>query len=438
MGKRPFRKTSAPGGPWYEYYGTVCPICQNDGMCMIHEDGNRVVCCRMESKIEWAKKSSLPGWLHFLEEGKAFEKIEIDAEPDNPKNPDSELDRVFQALISELNMKKEHLLQLTGPARQLTIQQVLLRKYRSFPEKPWEAAKGVIERIGKAEDLIGTPGFHLREGKYGDYMSIMGIKDSILIPFRNIRNQIVGFQYRVDEVKNKAVTKQLHEEFTAYITQQPNHVMVKLGDKVIFDDEMEIKKDWKAFTHEGKNVGFVKIKKGNRYMWLSSASAEGGTGAGPLPVHISVPSDQLKNWKTGTVLKKKTVWVTEGPLKADIASDRFGLMYKKDELNEYGDTVLSVPGVNSWRIILPILEEMGVERVVLAIDMDAMTNPDVKMHLMECAAELKNHNYTIDFAMWDVNVAKGLDDLLLQNLLPDIKRLYTRQEVQKSEKENLA
>lgn len=438
MSRRPFRKTSAPGGPWYEYYNTVCPICNNDGMCMVHEDGNRIVCCRTESDISWAKNSTLPGWLHFLEEGKTFEKIEFDSVPDNPKNSDKELNRVFQALISELNMTKDHLKQLTGPERQLTIQQVLLRKYRSFPEKPWEAVKGVIERVGKAEDLIGTPGFHLREGKYGDYMTIRGIKNSILIPFRNIRNEIVGFQYRVDEVRNKAVTKQLDKEFSAYIKQQPNHVIVKLGEKVLFEGEMEIKKDWQAFNHEGKNVGFVKIKKGNRYMWLSSASAEGGTGAGPLPVHISIPSDQLKNWKTGTVLKKKVVWITEGPLKADISSDRLGLMYQEDQIKEYGDTVLCIPGVNSWRIILPILEEMGVERVILAIDMDATTNADVKMHLKDCAVELKNKNYTVDFAMWDVNIAKGLDDLLLLNLLPDIKRLYTRQEIKETNSESLA
>lgn len=425
---RPLRRTSAPGGPWYEFYGSVCPICNNTGMCMIHEDENRVVCCRMESKIQWAKNSALPGYLHFLNpsEGQVFKIDEMDVEPVNPKNSDAELNRVYQALLSELNMTKDHLLHLTGPERQLTTNQIILRKYRSFPEKPWQVAKKVIDRVGKAEDLIGTPGFYLKDGNTNQYMTIKGSKNSILIPFRNIRNEIVGFQYRVDKIINFAVDINAREGFKAYIKQQPNHIVVKYNEEILYDGEMEIEGDWIEFKHNNQMVGLAKIKKGHRYMWLSSANLNGGTGAGPLPVHISIPSDQLKNWKTGTVLKKKTVWITEGALKADISSDLLSMLLKENEVNEFGDTVLSVPGVNSWRIILPILEEMGVERVILAIDMDAMTNKDVKLHLIQCATELKKLNYTVDLSLWDVNIAKGLDDLLLKSYVPNIRRINTR------------
>lgn len=428
MGKRQFRRTSAPGGPWYEFYGAVCPICNNDGMCMIHEDQNRVICCRIESKIAWAKDSALPGWLHFLEENpnRTYEKLEINAVEDNPKKSDPELNRVFQALLSELNMTKEHLITLTGPDRQMTTNQILARKYRSFPEKPWQVAKGVINRIGTAEDLIGIPGFHLREGNNGQYMTIKGMKGSIMIPFRNVRNEIVGFQYRVDTIRNKAITKAIDSSFSAYLKAQPNHVIVKLGDEVLFDGPMEIKKDWETFKKNGKVVGAVKVKKGQRYLWLSSANEEGGTGAGPLPVHIAIPSTQLKDWKTGTVLKKKTVWITEGPLKADISSDLLGKVLENDKANDLGDTVISIPGVNSWRIILPILKEMGVERVILAIDMDANTNPDVKLHLGECMLELRKENYTIDIALWDLKEGKGLDDVLLKSIIPEIRRLHPK------------
>ncbi|MEX3623680.1 hypothetical protein [Viridibacillus arvi] len=428
MGKRPYRRTSTPGGPWFEYYGTVCPICGNDGMCMIHEDGNRVVCCRMESRIQWAKNSSLPGWLHFLEESNSttFKMEDIEAVDNNNKRPEAELNRVFQAFISELNMTKDHLVHLTGPERQLTTNQVLFRKYRSFPEKPWQIAKNVITRVGKPEDLIGVPGFYLKEGNNGNYMTIKGMKDSILIPFRNVKNEIVGFQYRVDKVLNKAVTKQRDNKLSAYIKKQPNHVVVKYDTEILFEGEMPINAEWQNFKYNDKVVGAVKIKKGTRYMWLSSASEDGGTGAGPLPVHISIPSDQLKNWKTGTVLKKDTVWITEGPLKADISSDLLEIMYKEDEMENLGDTFLSIPGVNSWRLIMPILKEMGVERVIMAMDMDAVTNPDVKYHLTECMQELKNENYSIDFAFWNENEAKGIDDLLLKSILPEVRRVYTR------------
>lgn len=426
MAKRPYRKTSAPGGPWYEFYGTVCPICGHESMCMIHEDGNRVVCCRVSSDIEWARNSALPGWLHFLKEKKVHFNLEdIDATEDNPKKSDAELNRAYQALISELKMTKEHLLHLTGPDRQLTINQILFRKYRSFPEKPWQVAKKVISRLGKPDDLIGIPGFYMKEGKHGKYMTIKGNPHSILIPFHNERNQIVGFQYRVDQVSNKAVTKQIDNKFNAYIKEQPNHVIATYDGEIIFEGKLPVNSDWKNIEYEGKVVGAIKVKKGNRYMWLSSASEEGGTGAGPLPVHISIPSDQLRTWKTGTLLKKDTVWITEGPLKADIASDLLPILFKKDEMQGLGDTVLSIPGVNSWRIILPILEKMEVKRVIYAFDMDATTNPDVKRHLVESMQELKERNYTIDFAFWNPNEGKGIDDILLKEIIPEVRRVYT-------------
>lgn len=428
MNKRPYRRTSAPGGPWYEYYGTVCPICGNDGMCMIHEDQNRVICCRMESKIPWAKNSSLPGWLHYLEDDNrpTIQIDEIQAENNNNKKSDAELNRVYQALLSELKMTKQHVEQLTGPTRQLTLNQILFRKYKSFPEKPWQVVKSVISRVGEAEDLIGVPGFYLKEGTNNKYMTMKGIKNSLLIPFRNIKNEIVGFQYRVDKVQNKAVTKQIDNKLSAYVKQQPNIVVVKYDDSVIFEGEMPVG-EWKNFIHNNKTVGAVKIKKGTRYIWLSSASEEGGTGAGPLPVHVSIPSDQLKNWKTGTVLKKDTVWLTEGPLKADISSDLLEIMYRDEEMENLGDTFLSIPGVNSWRLILPILKEMGVKRVIIAFDMDAVSNPDVKFHLTECMQGLKDENYTIDFSFWNEKEGKGIDDLLLKNIIPVVKRVYNAQ-----------
>ncbi|WP_121616759.1 DUF3854 domain-containing protein [Virgibacillus halodenitrificans] len=422
---RPYRKTSAPGGPWYEFYGTVCPICGHTGMCMIHEDGNRLICCRVASDIEWAKNSALPGWLHFLKGKKVqFNLEDIDTTEDNPKKADGELNRTYQALISELKMTKEHLLHLVGPTRQLTPNQILFRKYRSFPEQPWKVAKKVISRLGKPDDLIGVPGFYMKDGKHGKYMMIKGNKNSFLIPFRNERNQIVGFQYRVDKVHNKAITKQKDDKFSAFIKKQPNHVLVTYEGEIIFEGKIPINSNWKNIEYEGELVGSVKIKKGNRYMWLSSANEEGGTGAGPLPVHVSIPSDQLRNWKTGTLLQKDTVWLTEGPLKADIASDLLPILFKEDEMDSLGDTVLSIPGVNSWRIILPILEKMGVKRVIYAFDMDAIVNEDVKRNILESVQELKDRDYTIDVAMWDQSEGKGIDDILLKEIVPEVKRVY--------------
>lgn len=92
----------------------------------------------------------------------------------------------------------------------------------------------------------------------------------------------------------------------------------------------------------------VKLVKGQRYFWLSSASKEDGTGAGdPLPVHVAVPTRQLNSWESSTLLKTNAVWITEGALKADIAVEHIIKVNKSEELEVIGSTFLAIPGVNT-------------------------------------------------------------------------------------------
>ena len=72
---------------------------------------------------------------------------------------------------------------------------------------------------------------------------------------------------------------------------------------------------------------------GRKYIWLSSVNFEGGTTSGS-PVHfVGKPGD-------------KTVFVTEGPLKGDLAHALSGR------------TFLCVPGVNQSANLMPVLNEM--------------------------------------------------------------------------------
>lgn len=424
------RRTSAPGGPWYEFYREVCPICGHKGMCMIHEDQNRVVCCRIESKIEWAKNSSLPGYLHFLN-GNDRPKVDlstISVEKEQPKKDDQHLNRVFRALLAETTLRKEHLEILTSKQRGMVEEEIIIRQYRSFPEKPWETTKKIIERLGDAEDLIGVPGFYSKEGKYNRYFTLNGYPKSILIPFRNIKNQIVGFQWRVDEVKNQIVHIKTNPDLNIVLIEQPNKVKIDYKGKTIFTGEVEIKKDT-PIKAKGRILGEFRVEKGNRYMWLSSSSKESGTGAGPLPVHVAVPTKILKDWKVGTTLKTKVVTVTEGPIKADKSAELFDILLTDEEKAIIGTVVLSIPGVNSWRIMLPILKEMGVEIVNLAFDADVQSNPQVQQHLFLCAKELISMGIKINILGWEEAEGKGLDDVLLNQIIPIIVPIKIKNKV---------
>ncbi len=74
----------------------------------------------------------------------------------------------------------------------------------------------------------------------------------------------------------------------------------------------------------------------------------------------------------------KSVMITEGPMKADLIADLIPERFNKAELIEVGTAVLAIPGVNAWRITMPVLKDMGVENVYLAFDADLVENQKSK------------------------------------------------------------
>ncbi|WP_051240009.1 DUF3854 domain-containing protein [Pontibacillus halophilus] len=408
---------------FYEYYREACPICNSTGACMVHKDGNKVVCIRTESDRPFGKNSAVPGWLHYLKgKPKKIDKAKVAAGAE--KRGDDELDSVYRSLLNYAPLTQDHLNHLRSEDRQLSDEQIMTRQYKSFPDKPWNIVKAISKDLNKT-DFEGIPGFYEMDGKYGKLFSLAGAK-GILIPFRNQYNQIVGFQYRIDKVYYEAHIKVRKEGLKATIIEQPNLVRVTFKDKVVFEGNMEVSKKHHTIENEqGEVLGWVRIKKGTRYFWLSSANKPKGTASGsPAPIHISVPSEKLKHWEKGTLYKTDVAWIGEGPLKGDITSDLLVKRYNYEELKGIGDTIVSVPGVGAWRLAIPILKEMGVKVVNICFDMDANDNVHVKGHLMQLIAELKKENMRANLILWDQSHGKGIDDLYLHGKYPKIKSLF--------------
>ncbi|MDA0747146.1 MAG: topoisomerase [bacterium] len=100
---------------------------------------------------------------------------------------------------------------------------------------------------------------------------------------------------------------------------------------------------------------------GGKYVWFSSKSRSGGTGPGGvtgLPAHVSRPRTR----------KGGRVWITEGPIKADVASN---ILY---------ETVVAVPGVTTWEAanVLGVVDKLKAESVVVAYDADTEHNDRVQ------------------------------------------------------------
>jgi hypothetical protein len=128
--------------------------------------------------------------------------------------------------------------------------------------------------------------------------------------------------------------------------------------------------------------------EGGKYRWLSSRGFNAGCSPG-APVHVA-----------GPVTACKEVWVTEGPIKADIVA------------LQLGRTVLAVAGVGNWPGVIPIIRELKPERVIIAFDMDKNSNAAVRLHSEALTACLIKRGIRTFEADWNTHF-KGLDDLLM-------------------------
>ena len=110
------------------------------------------------------------------------------------------------------------------------------------------------------------------------------------------------------------------------------------------------------------------------------------------PVHV-VNADAAR--------RTKSAWVTEGPLKADVASLFFDACF------------VASPGVSSWRSLIPVLESFDLEEVVQAFDRDQDENPAVK----KCVEKFEEHlmsKVRISRAKWPPEYGNGVDDALMK------------------------
>lgn len=131
-----------------------------------------------------------------------------------------------------------------------------------------------------------------------------------------------------------------------------------------------------------------------KYMWLSSANKEGGASAA-IHAHVVHGSKYAR-----------TVWLTEGPLKADVSAPKLQ------------SVIVAVPGVNALRpSLIEELKSRGCRKVVLAFDSDAKTNPRVREAMQRALTMLDDAGIEVQVATWPQEY-KGLDDLLLAGKKP--------------------
>lgn len=113
-----------------------------------------------------------------------------------------------------------------------------------------------------------------------------------------------------------------------------------------------------------------------RYLYYSSSSFGGaGTGA---PVHVPLYSDR----------EIDTVRITEGELKADLATLKTGIL------------TISIPGAMNFLTCIPVLEELGPRSILLSFDSDIFSNQRVAESLQSLFQILKQKHFTVGVELW--------------------------------------
>lgn len=97
-----------------------------------------------------------------------------------------------------------------------------------------------------------------------------------------------------------------------------------------------------------------------------------------------------------------TVRVTEGELKADIASALSQL------------PTISVPGINQWRLAIPVLKRLGAKHVLVSYDALEFQdeNKPTAREAVAFARELLTQGFEVEIETWHPEDGKGIDDVI--------------------------
>lgn len=301
---------------------------------------------------------------------------------------------------------------------------------------------------------FGVPGFYNEtfslKGKLQKAPLFAPSVSGMLVPFYNEDNQIIAFQTRVDHVKETAEIEQkrnsrLHldnfevdynsytRSYTVYMnTHRKKSPKLELESGVVpaGQDRVEL-------NYGGEPYAF-KLVKGGKYFWVSSSKKlDGAKSKSPVSVVYNPTIARLNpttvNPQTGEhdelnqirayAKRPKAIWLTEGSLKAQIATDFLDKRFESSELNRVGRDFLAVGGVSQYKHFLPMLKKLHVTSVTAAYDMDFQTNEQVKQNYRKLIDMLKQNGFKIRLANWDLSQAKGIDEALVQGIDIDFREI---------------
>lgn len=220
---------------------------------------------------------------------------------------------------------------------------------RSVAKQISDKDKKEIKAYFKRTNIkYGVPGFINFLEKEQEFMTPK--YNGYLIPVKNLLGEIQGFQIRND----------------------------KLSDNASQDEKYNYAK----------------------YTWLSTSYDKNGMGISDINnIHHT---NNFKDYLSKNTFPK-TIYLTEGPLKADIAAEFAKRCF------------IALPGVSNVSKLpseLETLKVFGAEQILVCLDMDYRNKKEVKMALKKIISIIRQSGLSASLVEWDEKY-KGIDDFLL-------------------------
>lgn len=191
-----------------------------------------------------------------------------------------------------------------------------------------------------------------------------------------------------------------------FYTENGNWRVVKMKEGIIIP-YLDINRKLQGFQIRKDNE-LIKNKKEAKCLWFSSVDKENGSCA-PATYHLSV------DWTFGcnglTFRNNGSLYLTEGGMKGDIAHAISGSPF------------ISVPGVNALVELEKLLQSgslqsIGIRRILIAYDMDYLTNEHVANAYERLCEMLDLYGFEHQQSTWSTENSvkgkplKGIDDYL--------------------------
>jgi len=264
------------------------------------------------------------------------------------------------------------------------------------------------------ESPKGIPGFY-QDDETGEW-KISG-QAGILFPVYDVQGRIYRLRIGVDTPKVKGEFNGQTGEFQFYRDswyferegkpkEERNVLVWRFGSQ--YSKVPLNKKGLPPGKTEGKYVNFSSFREWKDFEkhTIINKYLNGCQSGSQISVY------RPKNAKPGIV------WITEGEKKAMVIAAVLGV------------TVLCVPGVGSYNklfepveggpSIMEMLAEEGVKLAIVAYDADKEENPMVAHNEEGLLRELVAHNFMAGRTTWNSAFGKGLDDGIMEGIMPQI------------------